>query len=56
MSASDLGHSTLELSPAADQPPTVLERGPIDPNITVTAAQADQFVRERFPATTHATS
>lgn len=43
-----LGHSTLALSPANEQPPTVLQRGPLDPTVQVTAAQADHFVRHGF--------
>jgi hypothetical protein len=44
--SADLGHSTLELSPEAEQPPTVLARGPVAPSVVLTPAQADAFVRE----------
>ena len=43
-----LGHSTVSLSPDDEQPPTVLQRGQLDPAVRVTAAQADHFVRHGF--------
>ena len=42
------GHSTRSLSPPDAQPPTVLQRGPVDETVEVTAAQADHFVRHGF--------
>jgi hypothetical protein len=39
------GQSTRSLSPPDAQPPTVLQRGPVDETVEVTAAQADHFVR-----------
>ena len=43
-----LGHTTLALSPPDEQPPTVLERGPVEADAVrvVTPAEADHFVRE----------
>ena len=41
-----LGHTTLELAPKEDQPPTVLDRGPTDDSVVLSDEQAQTFMRD----------